>query len=62
MSQRPFRPFDDKAELERELMDVDYRFLEGDEVGHRRSDDDEEGQVPRDHRKTPVDAMAPATA
>lgn len=60
MSQRPFRPFDDKAELERELMDADYRFLEGDEVGHLRKDD--ETDVSRDLRGTLVDAMAPAAA
>lgn len=60
MSERPFRPFDDKAELERELMDADYRFLEGDEVGHLRSDDDVD--VSGDHRETLVDALAPAAA
>lgn len=60
MSERPFRPFDDKAELERELMDADYRFLEGDEVGHLRSDDDTD--VSREQRETLVDALAPAAA
>lgn len=61
MAQHPFRPFDDKAELERELMDADYRFLEGDEVGRLGSDDEDSGLRSK-NRETPVDAMAPASA
>ncbi len=55
MSQHPLRPFDDKAELERELMDADHRFMEGTEVGHLRSDDEDQHVRPED-RQTPVGA------
>lgn len=61
MLQPSLRPFDDKAQLERELMDADHRSMEGTEVGHLRSDDEDRHVRPED-RETPVDVMAPAGA
>lgn len=46
MLEHTFRPFDDKAELERELMDADYRFAKAEEVGELREDTEEETDVP----------------
>lgn len=62
MSRRRLRPFDDKTELERELMDVDYRFLEGQEVSVRLASHVEDDEGYHAQRPGPVDALAPAVA